>query len=234
MKKMVTLIMALALCLTLCACGGTKKTISDQDMEALLRNPLYETLKEKTGIDFQKQNLESAYSTSNYVSVCLNNCRYLNGDYTFKMGNGSKIKLPTTYGRLCDGGWMPEYDDEVIDPHPAGERYWISLINTDGKTMNAEICNDTSAPIDVRDTQVTQIQVGNILTEDFDLSGLTRGSTVAEVLDKFGMPCECSYYVVEGGIDRFDLFYIDKADTIYLHFSFDPQTNLLDSIGYSR
>lgn len=208
-----------------------------ENIGALLENPLYDTLRDLMGIDLLAEELDSVYSDDENVSVYLANSHLIEPEYVIEMDDGSKLQLPMTYADLCAAGWELEYgsieEEGGSDPFPAEESLWCSFINADGKTMNAELGNYSTAPVPLADTAVTQIQVGNINTEGFTVNGIRRGATIEQVLDAFGLPYGSDYCEWESGGKDFSFYYIDEANLTHLYFSFDTETNLLDCVSYS-
>lgn len=231
MKKFIALLLVLVMGLSLCACGSNNEQM-DTDVTAP-DSPLYETLQEKMGIDFMKQDVESIYTTEESAAVYLYNCKYIKGNHTFKLGDGTTLQLPMTYGELCDAGWALEYGN-VSDPYPAGQINWYCLINSDGKTIDVEIVNRTGDFVDARDAQLSQISLGEDCTESFSLNGIKNGATVKEILKKFGTPYGCDYYEWEDGSKSFSFYYTDEANMIHLTFNMDPDTNRLIGIDYYK
>jgi len=155
------------------------------------------------------------------------------------MADGSEFRYPMTYKDVCDAGWRLEYENEKeiladgISPEESG---WFSFINDDGKTVNIELFNVEESTIPTDDAKVTQIHAGNVSTEEFSVEGISRGSTVQEIIDRFGLPYGSIYYKWESGTDSLSIYYVSRDDdSIYasLDFSFDTETGLLDYICYS-
>ena len=232
MKKFIALLLVLVMGLSLCACDSNNvqfeyPVITPPDSH------LYETLQEKMGIDFTHQNVSYLDVDETVVSVIMENCRYLDEFYVVKMGDGTQLQFPMTYGDLCDAGWKLD-DEEISDPYPAGQIEWYQFINSDDKTMSAEIANMSRFSKNVRKAQVSQISVGYYYTESFSINGITVGATVTEILAEFGLPYYCYYAEWEDGYKSFSLNYISKTNMTHLTFDIDPETDRLIGVNYSN
>lgn len=233
MKKVLAILTVIALSFCVCACANPG--YADDEIGELLRNPLYRIMKKKMGINYLWQEIDYVESDDEHVSVYLDNSQLIVSEYVFEMGDGSRLQLPMTYEDLCNAGWVLEYgmeEDGLSDPLPGEEYVWCSFINADGKTINAEISNHSSEPIDLREAVITQLQVGGDDTESFSVNGITRGATIEEILDEFGLPYGSSYYRWESGGESFSFYYIEESGYCSIDFSIDPETWLLDSICY--
>ena len=230
MKKFLVLLMALTLGLALCVRISTNE-------QAVLEHPyvnrLYRTLQNRMDINFMKQDVDHLFIKEDEASVYLSNCRYLDSEYLFQLGNGTTLQLPMTYGQLCDAGWMLEYDS-IPDPYPAEQIQWFSFMNSNGKTIGAEIANLSDAPMDVRDARVAQISLGDAYTEHFSLNGIGPGATVKQILEVFGLPHGCIYYEWSWNDISFFFYYIDETNMIHLTFDIDARTNRLSGITFSH
>ena len=228
MKKFIALLLVLVMGLSLCACDSNNVQMENPEV-TIPDNPLYETLQEKMCIDFTHQDLQSIDITEDSASVSLNNCGYFDPKSVFEMGNGTTLQLPMTYGELCDAGWELDYQ-EISDPYPTSQYNRYVFINSDGKTISAEIVNHTNSPIDVRKAEVAQLALGYFHTENFSINGIEPGATVTEILLAFGLPASCGYYEDETGPLSFHLLYRSKNDEMYTVFYISPETNRLIGI----
>lgn len=208
---------------------------SIQGVDAMVENPLYPRLKELMGFDVAQLDLDDAYSSVEKVVAYFADHQLITPNYTFEMDDGSKLQLPMTYQELCDAGWQPEYEIEYDGQEGTvpGDCYdWNSMINKDGKTLGVEIGNYSASPVALADTTITQLQMGYDYTEGCSVNGIRLGATVAEVIEAFGLPFECSYYQWEDGYENFTIYYIDDINYSHIMFDFDPATGLLSSINY--
>lgn len=218
--------------------GGTFLPSEDTELgvDAMIENPLYSRFVELLGFDPTQYELDQAFSASDCVSVMFTDHQLIVPDYTLELGDGSKLHLPMTYRELCDAGWtLTEgvFADMPEDSVP-GETYnWYCFTNSEGETISAEIGNYSSSPIALEDAVVTQLQAGGYLTESFRFSGFEAGATVAEIMDQFGLPLQCSYYDWGDDVKSFSFYYIDSINYSSIFFEMDPETGLLDSINYS-
>ena len=226
MKKMIVLLLVLALGLSLCACGAKDERL---DMLDSTQYRMYKTMSRKMGINFLEQDIDPIHTYDDIISVYMNNCQYLEENCVIELGNGTTLQFPMTYGDLCNAGWTLE-DEEISDPFPAEEYIWFSFINSDGKTIEAEIGNGSETPVEVRDAIVTQFECGDSGTETFSVKGIAKGATVKEILAVFGLPYGCTY---DGGYKSLDFYYVNESNTHHLSFFMDPETGLLDSIWFS-
>ena len=226
MKKFITLLLVLALGLSLCACGNPKKLDP-------LENPLYHTLSEKMGVDFAEMDVYEIHSVETCVVVYMNNDQRIHDKCFVELGNGTTLQYPMTYGELCDAGWTLA-EGELSDPFPATEATeWFPMVNSDGKTIEARIYNSAESPMALQDIPVFQLLFGDKGTETFAVSGIQRGATVQEILDTFGTPCVCSFHEEDDGSKSFAIFYMDETGDFDLYFDMDPETGLLENLVYS-
>ena len=234
MKKFIALLLVLVMGLSLCACDSNNEQL---DMEYPEVTPpdshLYETLQEKMGIDFTQQYVSYIGVNETSASVSMENCRYLDEFYVVEMGDGTKLQFPLTYGDLLKAGWKLD-DEEIGNRYPAGQIEWYNFINSDGKTMSAELANMSKFSKNVRKAQVSQINVGYLLTESFSINGITVGATVEEIMAEFGLPHYCNYYKWPDGSEAFSFYYIDKTNMVHLSFDMNPETDRLMGLNYSN
>ena len=225
MKKIIALLLVLALGLSLCACGGT-------NTDEPTKHSLYKTLSKKMGIDFMEQDVEEICIDEESASVYLNNCDYLDESYVVELGNGTTLQFPMTYGELCDAGWAL-LDDEISDSLPAEFGKWFVFVNSDGKTIEAYIANTSDASVEVQNAPVTMFDFGDLGTESFSINGIKKGSTVKEILAEFGLPYGSSFYEWEDGYQSFAFYYTSDGDGYSIQFDIDPKTGRLDNVWYS-
>ena len=225
MKKIIALLLVLALGLTLGACGGT-------NTEEPTKHPLYKTLSRKMGIDFMEQDVEEICIDEESASVYLNNCDYLDESYVVELGNGTTLQFPMTYGELCDAGWSL-LDAEIGDSIPTEYGEWFEFVNSDGKTIEAYICNSSDASVEVRNAPVTMLEFGDAGTESFSINGIGKGATVKQIIKEFGLPYWCGFNESKDGDHSFSFYYIDETNTAFLDFDMNPKTGRLDHIWYS-
>ena len=225
MKKFIALLLVLALGLSLCACGST-------NTEEPTKHPLYKTLSKKMGIDFMEQDVEEICIDEESASVYLNNCDYLDESYVVELGNGTTLQFPMTYGELCDAGWAL-LEAEIGDSIPTEYGEWFVFVNSDGKTIEAYLCNISDSPVELRDVPVTMFDFGDAGTESFSINGIQKGSTVKEILAEFGLPYGSSFYEWENGYQSFAFYYTGEDIDCSIHFDIDPKTGRLDHIWYS-
>ena len=225
MKKIIALLLVLALGLSLCACGGT-------NTEEPTKHPLYKTLSRKMGIDFMEQDVEEICIDEESASVYLNNCDYLDESYVVELGNGTTLQFPMTYGELCDAGWSL-LDAEIGDYIPTEYGEWFEFVNSNGKTIEAYLCNISDSPVELRNVPVTMLEFGDTGTESFSINGIQKGSTVKEILAEFGLPYGSSFYEWENGYQSFAFYYTGEDIDCSIHFDIDPKTGRLDHIWYS-
>lgn len=204
-------------------------------VDAMTENPLYPRFLELLGFDPTEHQLDEAFSGSDCVSVMFTDHQLIVPDYTLELGDGSKLHLPMTYQELCDAGWtltegiFAEMPEDTIP----GETYnWYCFTNSEGETINAEIGNYSASPIALEDAVVTQLQAGGCLTESFRFSGIEAGATVAEIMEQFGLPLQCSYYDWGDGAESFSFYYIDSINYSSIDFDINPETGLLNGINY--
>ena len=103
MKKFIALLLVFVMGLSLCACGSNNEQM-DTDVTAP-DSPLYETLQEKMGIDFMKQDVESIYTTEESAAVYL----YIN-----KASNIPKLKTSFLLSRYSTKIFCSETDNTRI------------------------------------------------------------------------------------------------------------------------
>ena len=223
MKKFIALLLALGL--SLCACGGT-------NTEEPTKHPLYKTLSRKMGIDFMEQDVEEICIDEESASVYLNNCDYLDESYVVELGNGTTLQFPMTYGELCDAGWSL-LDAEIGDSIPTEYGEWFEFVNSNGKTIEAYLCNISDSPVELRNVPVTMLEFGDTGTESFSINGIQKGSTVKEILAEFGLPYGSSFYEWEDGYQSFAFYYTSDGDGYSIQFDIDPKTGRLDNVWYS-
>lgn len=225
MKKFIALLLVLALGLSLCACGST-------NTEEPAKHPLYKTLSRKMGIDFMEQDVEEVIIDEESASVYLNNCDYLDESYVVELGNGTTLQFPMTYGELCDAGWAL-LDAEIGDSIPTEYGEWFEFVNSDGKTIEAYLCNISNSPVELRNVPVTMLEFGDVGTESFSINGIQKGSTVKEILAEFGLPYCSSFYEWENGHQSFAFYYTGEDIDCSIHFDIDPKTGRLEYLWYS-
>ena len=226
MKKIIALLLVLALGLSLCACGNMTK-------HPPTKNPLYHTLSEKMGMDFTEQDVREYQSGEGYLIVYMNTDQRFDENSCVELGNGTTLQYPMTYGELCDAGWTLA-EGELSDPFPATEATeWFPMINSDGKTIETRIYNSTESPMALQDVPVYQLRFGDEGAETFSVSGIQRGATAEEIMDTFGMPH--NFYIVENfdGTQCISLSYINYTNTLDLTFVMNPETGLLENLVYS-
>lgn len=188
----------------------------------------------------------------------IKNPQVLKSSYIFEMGDKTKLQLPMTYGELYEAGWRlkeesfgPKYGFEgkqLNELFPAGGYNYLYMINSRGKVIWVYVGNSSSEEVELRDVPIDFLRLGDNLTtyisndgkerteieaESFVVNGITKGSSIADVLEKFGWPHHIEYtvYSEESKSIGFE-YWNDLEGNISMIVWIDGQIGTVDSIIY--
>lgn len=207
MKKFFALILALVMCLSVCAFA---------EIDA------YKTL---LGDCVDWNNYDAPDADEDSVTIWRTEKTAPVFDFVVTLQDGTVVEIngKTVYQNLLDLGWssnMPETADAMYS-------YINSCTAPDGKWVTISLCNPTEAAMPIAETFVTSISFDKDYAPDFDLSGLSFASTIADVTAVFGEP----YYVYYSETLGLTLKYEDENINT-LKFVFDAEGALAE-VDYS-
>lgn len=245
MKKTIAMLLALVMVLALTACGSTeaeeknpadasneqKENVSQDaaddnaDSEESLLIDLKAILGEAVSVD----DYELSYMDEEFANLQLLDDDYKELDYLIKLGDGTAIELPMVYGELLDAGWVSATSwTETVEGNSAG---FASHSNAAGDTIFVTIKNPTNQFMDLEDTWITGVHVGDDFTADFDIGGVSQGDTVETLIAAFGLPSSIEYFVDE---DYASVDFIYLAVDGSVEFAIDVETGTVLGANYSH
>lgn len=173
---------------------------------------------------------ELAYEDEEYVNFRQPEKEYAELDYTAHLGDGTTIQLPMTYGDLVNAGWTSQTQwVDTADAYTMGSSYYTG---PDGKTIEVFISNKSGDAIPLTETTVYQVNLGGEGTETFQVYGLSKGSTVTDIVAALGNPGNITYFYTEyddgNTFAQLDLEYNAKDGTLKIRL--DADTGLISSI----
>lgn len=248
MKKLFALLLTMCMLATFCACGSNKETTNapEQQTQAPVEaqadvsaetpvtgdDSLVGKLQSILGTAISLDNdYELSYEDEEFVNFVQPEKNYAELDHTAQLGDGTTIQLPMTYGDLVNAGWISQTQwVDTAETYTMGSSYFTG---SDGKTIEAFICNKTSEAIPLEETTVYQVNLGGEGTETFQVYGLSKGSTVADIVAALGNPGNITYYYTEyedGDVfTQLDMEYNAKDGTLSIRL--DADTGLIYSVS---
>lgn len=197
MKKILALLLAVALCFTLCACGGKSDKDNSDDTQTTDSTDAstadtIESEDDDNSDESSKGSLEAELTDENTIEL-----------------EGKKIALPISAEKLLDYGWeLPEYTAEETLEAGKGASYVFPLLK-DGETKidSVGFFNNSASEAKLEDCDIISLKlVGESKDADetqcsFTLPGeITEDSTYEDVVALFGTDEEPKgdYYVSDG------------------------------------
>ena len=236
MKKFIALLLALCMAAMLCACSKSEETDStsaqqqteNQTTEAASGDgSLYDALKQILGSGISLDQYELSYEDEEIVNLyVLTNERNVL-DYTFKTDDGTTIKLPIVYGDFLNAGWTSTVQWE--EQAQASSMGSSAHKNGAGETIYVSIINHTDATVELKDCWVNRVTLGQEYSAGFDIHGIKKGSSVAEVIAAMGNPYNIEYYN-DGEYESLELNFEAMDGTLTFHI--DSQTAQVTGATY--
>lgn len=246
MKKLIALLLAMIMVLSMAACGSSEEP-AETTVAPAETTPADNEQVQNDQPENEESDLEAELKAIVGTAVDLNayEVRYVDEeqarlmlideentvlDYVITVGEGTRLQLPCAYSEALNAGWVSSVEWE--------ENQEGNTLGTDthsdasGNTINITIQNPTEETMNLADLWITSVTAGNGLdyTAAFDVSGISEGSTMANVVSAVGLPAYISYYVDE---DYVSLKFEYNAADGFLTFYFDPETALVSAVGYS-
>lgn len=193
-------------------------------------NPLFSEMGRLMGIDGLKDHASTVCSYEEDLQVRLDNAVFLDQLPVLEMGDGSKLQLPMTYKALQKTGWRLEgnpEDYELSDPLPAETYCYCTFVNRKGKTIEAKVANASSEAVKLNDAWITLLILDEEHDDSYCVNGISKGASVEEILDVFGMPYDIAYYQLWSGEYTLMFYYTNEARNCHLQFYIDPETEQL-------
>lgn len=253
MKKLIAMLLALVMLLSLAACGSSGA--EEKGNDALAANPTEPTAQQTDpaaqdttgepagqeanlqtemesilGTAIAKDVYELRYMDEEQVSLELIDAEYVELDYVITVGEGTKLQLPCAYSEALNAGWVSDTEwEETQEGNTVGGG---THTDASGNTIGMTIQNPTEENMNLTDLWITGVTAGNGhgYTAAFEVSGISEGSTMANVVSALGQPYYIVYYVDEDYVSL--KFEYDAADG-GLNIYFDPETALVSALGYS-
>lgn len=240
MKKILILMLTLAMIAGLCACGGSKAGNSTPDSKAAYR-PSFEKAEEYVDPYFvDTKNLISSTQddsdSDNIYKYWLNSKEMDDAPLSAEIEiDGSKIILgKTTAKELEDFGFEVERSSDAVRPGEAGSL----TVGKGDKICNMILdVNETDKELPIDDFAVSEVitfQPENSLP--FSYCGLTVGSTLDDVLETLGTPNFTVTLTTTPEKSTLEIDYYNEnedgkktiADCAVLTLYYDPDSNSAD------
>lgn len=257
MKKFFALVLAVLMvfCMTACAGGASSKETEAATVKAETKsaeaaeteaenedvlekteaaedeNSLLAVVKELLGNAVSLSDYELSYEDEESVSLYLLDGERIELDYSIDLGDGTTIQLPMVYGDLLDAGWTNTQEwTEKVESNTAG---FSAHTNADGKSIYITVKNHTSETMDLADIWVISVNLGGDYTEEFDIHGISKGASMADVVAAWGLPYHIYYFCSADDNDYASLEFEYSAINGSLSFEFDLETGLVASASYA-
>ena len=181
-------------------------------------------------------------------------------EYTFEMGDGSRIRVPATFGEYYDAGWRVYHVDEGVTEYGLDLKNaeltdlvpeyggGCTLINGNGKVLDVFITYHHQEPAALKDIPVDICSFGldvypegsegsekkPLEAESFRLNGITEGTAAADIIGKLGFPTQICYTSNSYGLQVLEFIYYETngstGHSMYLYL--DSETGALDRISW--
>lgn len=149
-------------------------------------------------------------------------------DYTIALDDGTTITLPMVYGEFLDTGWANRTSwKEQAEAHASG--YGVHA-NANGDTVSIGVVNPTDETMEPADIWINSVNVGGSYTAGFNICGISRGSSIADVINALGNPTTI-YYTCDDDYESFALKY--STPEFSLLFEINVENAVVDYVGCS-
>lgn len=170
------------------------------------------------------------YQDENYLRLYLKEGGTASLPADMALVDGTVIQLPMRYGELLQAGWVSH--QTMSDPFPSRAAGNAVHTSAQGKTMAVGVVNPATEMCALDCAWINCVSLGGDYTADFQLGGISRGSTLAELTACWGKPYHVDYYR-SGETVQLTLDYQDSDSEV--SFGIDLQSGCVVSViwGYA-